>query len=53
MHNILPVDYENGGFAVTYKGLYDLPALELMASDICMFFEGMETIPDSRSFRER
>jgi hypothetical protein len=51
MHNILPIDYQGGGFAVEYKGLKGLPALELMAEEVRIFFEGTDTIPDSMDFR--
>ncbi|MFA5068950.1 MAG: hypothetical protein WC487_02395 [Candidatus Omnitrophota bacterium] len=52
MHNILPIDYKNGGFAVFYKGLRGLPALELMAEDVRSFFEDMDALPDSAEFRK-
>ncbi|MFA6359044.1 MAG: hypothetical protein WCY09_10400, partial [Candidatus Omnitrophota bacterium] len=53
MHNIVPIDYEKGGFAVEYNGLHGLPALELMAEDVRVFFQDLETIPDSMAFRRK
>ncbi|MFA5392032.1 MAG: hypothetical protein WC331_11505, partial [Candidatus Omnitrophota bacterium] len=53
MHNIVPIDYEKGGFAVAYKGLSGLPALELMAEDIRSFFQDVTDLPDSMVFRRK
>ncbi|MDD5505941.1 MAG: hypothetical protein PHR73_04215, partial [Candidatus Omnitrophica bacterium] len=53
MHSIVPVDYQDGGFAVEYKGLKGLSALELMAEDVRLFFQGMQSIPDSMVFRKK
>ncbi len=53
MHNILPIDYKRGGFDVEYKGLRSLPALELMAEEVRLFFEDLHTIPDLMAFREQ
>ncbi|MDD5129369.1 MAG: HAD-IIB family hydrolase, partial [Candidatus Omnitrophica bacterium] len=53
MHNIMPVDYERGEFIVGYKGMKGLPALELMCEDVRVFFQDLETIPDSMAFREK
>jgi len=53
MHSIVPVDYQDGGFAVEYKGLKGLSALELMAEDVRLFFQEMQSIPDSMVFRQK
>ncbi|MFA5199584.1 MAG: ROK family protein, partial [Candidatus Omnitrophota bacterium] len=53
MHNIVPIDYQSGGFAVEYKGLKGLSALELMAEDVRIFFQDLETLPDSMVFRRK
>ncbi|MFA5199212.1 MAG: hypothetical protein WC432_06705, partial [Candidatus Omnitrophota bacterium] len=53
MHNIMPVDYDRGRFIVEYKGMNGLPALELMCEDVRVFFQDLDTIPDSMAFREK
>jgi len=53
MHSIIPIDYRNNmGFEVEYKGLKGLPALELMSEEVRVFFENMDTIPDTDDFRD-
>ncbi|MDD5136661.1 MAG: hypothetical protein PHN63_04880, partial [Candidatus Omnitrophica bacterium] len=53
LHNVVPFDFENKKIDVTYKGVSGFAALELMQEDVRIFFEDMDTIPDSSAFRNR
>ncbi len=53
LHGLLPFDSETGEIKVFYGGLTGLKALELMQSQVRIFFEGMKTIPDTPEWRKK
>ena len=53
IHSAVPFDFKKKKLKVAYKGLEGLPAVELMSEEIRMFFENMDTIPNSEAFRKK
>ncbi|HBG60449.1 MAG TPA: hypothetical protein DDX37_01200, partial [Candidatus Omnitrophica bacterium] len=53
IHALPPIDFTTRTVNVHYKGYNGLKAFEMIQEDIRSYFEGMRTIPNSESFRNR
>ncbi|MBU1997258.1 MAG: STAS domain-containing protein, partial [Candidatus Omnitrophica bacterium] len=53
IHALPPIDFTTRTVNVHYKGFHGLEAFEMIQEEIRSYFEGMNTLPNSESFRDR